>query len=53
MQFRDWLVWTRTALGESPSRSLLTSSGIAIGICAVVLLTSIGEGIRIYLLDSF
>ena len=53
MQLRDWLVWTRTALGESPSRSLLTSSGIAIGICAVVLLTSIGEGIRIYLLDSF
>ena len=35
------------------SRSTLTATGIAIGICAVILLTSIGEGIRVYLLDSF
>ncbi len=49
----DWLRWTRRALLVDPGRSLLTASGIAIGICAMVLLTSIGEGIRGYLIDSF
>lgn len=53
MHWTDWLGWTRRALVTDPSRSLLTASGIAIGICAIVLLTSIGEGIRSYLLESF
>jgi len=53
MRVADWLSWTRVALATDPLRSLLTASGIAIGICAVVLLTSIGEGIRDYLLNSF
>ena len=49
----DWLRWTQRALVVDPGRSLLTASGIAIGIFAMVLLTSIGEGVRGYLLDSF
>ncbi|MEE4203403.1 MAG: ABC transporter permease [Halieaceae bacterium] len=53
MLTRDWLRWTQRALSVDPGRSLLTASGIAIGICAMVLLTSIGEGVRSYLLDSF
>ena len=34
-------------------RSALTMLGIAIGICAVILLTSIGEGIRSFILQEF
>lgn len=34
-------------------RSLLTASGIAIGIAAVVLLTSIGEGLHQYVMHEF
>ena len=34
-------------------RSLLTLSGIAVGIAAVILLTSIGEGIHRYVLAEF
>ncbi|HEU4400929.1 MAG TPA: ABC transporter permease [Candidatus Polarisedimenticolia bacterium] len=34
-------------------RSLLTMLGIAIGIASVTLLTSIGEGIRVYVLHEF
>lgn len=49
----DWASWTLRALWVDPGRTLLTASGIAIGICAMVLLTSIGEGVRGYLLDSF
>jgi putative ABC transport system permease protein len=53
MNERDWLHWVLRALKASGMRSLLTASGIAVGIAAVTLLTSIGEGIRLYLLDSF
>ena len=53
MLTRDWLRWVGKALTSNRSRSALTASGIAIGICAVILLTSIGEGIRVYLLESF
>ena len=35
------------------SRSLLTSLGIAVGIAAVVLLTSIGEGVQRFVLQEF
>ncbi len=35
------------------SRSLLTSLGIAVGIAAVVLLTSIGEGVNRFVLQEF
>ena len=53
MHIRDWLKWVMLAVTTSRLRTALTSLGIAIGIAAVVLLTSIGEGIRIYMLDSF
>ncbi len=53
MHALDWTRWILRALESSRMRSLLTATGIAIGICAVTLLTSIGEGIRVYLLDSF
>jgi len=49
----DWIHWTWRAVVYDPSRSILTATGIAVGICAIVLLTSIGEGVRGYLLDSF
>ena len=36
-----------------PLRSALTILGILVGICSVVLLTSIGEGVRLYVLSEF
>ncbi len=47
---------TRLAVGALTSyrlRSALSMLGIAIGIAAVILLTSIGEGTRRYVLDQF
>ncbi|MDO8314405.1 MAG: ABC transporter permease [Rugosibacter sp.] len=41
------------AVIAQPLRSFLTLLGIAIGIAAVILLTSIGEGIHRYVLDEF
>jgi len=42
----------RTVLAER-MRSFLTALGIAVGIAAVVLLTSIGEGVHRFVLDEF
>ncbi|HEY6132101.1 MAG TPA: ABC transporter permease [Halioglobus sp.] len=53
MLFSDWLSWVFQAVTTARLRSLLTALGISIGIAAVTLLTSIGEGIRVYLMDSF
>ncbi len=53
MLLNDWLKWVFRAITTSRLRTTLTALGIAIGISAVALLTSIGEGIRIYMLDSF
>lgn len=53
MQLRDGLALTCSALLSRPLRSLLTLLGVAIGIAAVTLLTSIGEGLRGYVLDNF
>lgn len=53
MRQADRVRWVLRAIGTSPLRSILTAIGIAIGICAVTLLTSIGEGIRLYLVESF
>lgn len=49
----DWLRWVFKAVTTARLRSLLTALGISIGIAAVTLLTSIGEGVRVYLMDSF
>ena len=53
MLLSDWLRWVFQAVTTARLRSLLTALGISIGIAAVTLLTSIGEGIRVYMLDSF
>jgi putative ABC transport system permease protein len=53
MSWLDWLTWILKALLGNRRRSLLTLTGIAIGIAAVAMLTSVGEGLRLYLLDSF
>ena len=53
MLLSDWLRWVFHAVTNARLRSLLTALGISIGIAAVTLLTSIGEGVRVYLMDSF
>ena len=53
MQLVDYAFWIGRAVFSQRQRSVLTSLGIAIGIAAVALLTSIGDGVRLYLLDSF
>ena len=53
MKLEDWLRWVFHAVTSARLRSLLTALGISIGIAEVTLLTSIGEGIRLYMMDSF
>ncbi len=53
MLLDDWLKWVLQAVTTARLRSFLTALGISVGIAAVTLLTSIGEGIRVYLMDSF
>lgn len=53
MKFIDLLRLTITTFLVYRMRSFLTGLGIAIGVAAVILLTSIGEGLHQYLLDEF
>ena len=53
MRSLDVLRLTSGALVAHRLRSLLTTLGILIGIASVILLTSIGEGTRRYILESF
>ena len=53
MPLRDLLSLAAGAVLGNRLRSLLSMTGIAIGIAAVMLLTSIGEGTRRYILDQF
>jgi putative ABC transport system permease protein len=53
MLTRDFALFTLGAIGAHRSRSLLTVTGIAIGVAAVVLLTAIGEGIHRFVLAEF
>lgn len=53
MLLSDWLRWVFHAVTTARLRTLLTALGISVGIAAVTLLTSIGEGIRTYMLESF
>ena len=50
---RDLLSFAFGALARYRLRSMLSMLGIAIGIGSVILLTSIGEGTRLYVLDQF
>ena len=53
MLLRDFLYLTGSSLTAHRMRSFLTMLGIAVGITAVVLLTSIGEGIHKFVLAEF
>lgn len=53
MLLRDLLHLTGTSLIAHRLRSFLTMLGIAVGISAVVLLTSIGEGVHKFVLSEF
>ncbi len=49
----DTLRFALRSLTAHPLRTFLSASGIAIGIAAVILLTSIGEGIQRFVLSEF
>jgi putative ABC transport system permease protein len=49
----DLVILAGGALRGHRLRTFLSMLGIAIGVCAVILLTSIGEGTRRYVLDQF
>ncbi len=53
MNFREVVQFTASSAGSHRLRSGLTALGIAIGVTAVVLLTSIGTGLRDYMLTQF
>ncbi|MEO8443844.1 MAG: ABC transporter permease [Gammaproteobacteria bacterium] len=53
MNLPELLRFTATSAASHRLRSGLTALGIAIGVAAVVLLTSIGEGLRGYMVSQF
>lgn len=53
MRFRDGLSLATEAVRYNGLRSGLTALGIAVGVAAVVLLTSIGAGVHRYVLNEF
>ncbi|MCW9025274.1 MAG: ABC transporter permease [Gammaproteobacteria bacterium] len=53
MRTRDFFRLTSSSLIAHRMRSFLTTLGIAVGIAAVVLLTSIGEGVHQFVLSEF
>ncbi len=53
MSFRDLFRLTISTFLVYRMRSFLTGLGIAIGVAAVILLTSIGEGLHEFMLDEF
>lgn len=53
MTLLDYLRWVMRALWMQRMRSALTIVGFAIGIAAMVLLTSLGEGLRLFVIQEF
>jgi putative ABC transport system permease protein len=53
MLARDFLRYTVKSVSSQRLRSFLTATGIAVGIGAVVLLTSLGEGLQHFVLAEF
>jgi putative ABC transport system permease protein len=53
MRGRDRIAFAIAAVRGQPLRSMLTALGIAVGIAAVVLLTSLGAGLQRYVLGQF
>ncbi len=53
MRFDDFVRFALLSLTAHRLRTALTSLGIAVGIAAVILLTSIGEGLHQFVIDEF
>ena len=53
MRFADFLQFALASVRAHRLRTALTSLGIAVGIAAVILLTSIGEGLHQFVIDEF
>ena len=53
MRWADFLQLALRSLTAHRMRSALTLGGIAVGIAAVILLTSIGEGLHRFVLQEF
>ena len=53
MRLADFIRFTLTSLGSHRLRTFLTALGIAVGIAAVILLTSIGEGLHRFVIAEF
>jgi putative ABC transport system permease protein len=53
MRLRDLVALTLGAVGSGRVRTRLTALGIAVGMAAVVLLTSLGRGLRGFVLSEF
>lgn len=53
MTWRDTAIFSFRALLAHPLRASLTVTAIAVGIAAVVLLTALGEGVRVYVTKEF
>lgn len=53
MRIEDAVRWILRALWMQKMRSLLTVLGFAIGIAAMVLLSSLGEGLRLFVMQEF
>jgi len=53
MRYADFVRFTLASLAAHRLRSFLTALGIAVGIAAVILLTSIGEGLHRFVIAEF
>lgn len=53
MNLADTLQFATTSLNSSRSRSLLMIVAMSIGVAAVVILTALGEGARLYVINQF
>jgi len=53
MRYADFVNFTYASLRAQRLRTALTALGIAVGIAAVILLTSIGEGLHRFIIDEF
>jgi putative ABC transport system permease protein len=53
MRYADFVNFTFGSLRAQRLRTALTALGIAVGIAAVILLTSIGEGLHRFIIDEF
>lgn len=53
MRISDLIQLAIRTISDKPKRTLLTTLGIAVGIFAVTLLTSLGSGVQSYILNTF